>query len=92
MFVYYLSVFLFYRLAKAVYNLYFHPLHKFPGPKLAAATHAYEFYYSIVRDGEFIWEIEKMHKQYGTGHLVPMSLFLSFSGFITDDLKVLLCV
>lgn len=57
--------FLIYRLAKTVYNVYFHPLAKFPGPKLAAATHLYEFYWSIVRDGEFIWEIERMHKKYG---------------------------
>lgn len=65
MLIYYLFVFLLYRLSKATYNLYLHPLNKFPGPKLAAATHLYEFYFSIIRDGEFIWEIERMHKQYG---------------------------
>lgn len=65
MLIYYLLAFLLYRLSKAIYNLYLHPLNKFPGPKLAAATHLYEFYYSIIRDGEFIWEMERMHKQYG---------------------------
>ena len=64
--VYCLLVFVLYRLSKAIYNLYFHPLHKFPGPKLAAATSLYEFYYSIIRDGEFMWELERMHNQYGT--------------------------
>lgn len=55
-----------YRLFKVVYNLYFHPLAKFPGPKLAAASHLYEFYWSVVRDGQFIWVLERLHKEYGT--------------------------
>jgi hypothetical protein len=59
--------FLLYRVFKAIYNVYFHPLAKFPGPKFAAATHLFEFYWSIVRDGELIWEIERLHKQYGMG-------------------------
>lgn len=54
-----------YRLAKVFYNLYLHPLAGFPGPKFGAATHLYEFYWSVVRDGEFIWEIERMHQKYG---------------------------
>ena len=65
MLIYYLLIFLLYRLLKAIYNLYFHPLHKFPGPKVAAATHLYEFYWSIVRDGQFTWEMERMHNKYG---------------------------
>ena len=66
MLIYFLSAFVLYCLSKAIYNLYFHPLHKFPGPKLAAATSLYEFYYSIIRDGKFMWELERMHNQYGT--------------------------
>lgn len=54
-----------YRLSKVIYNLYFHPLAKFPGPKLAAASHLYEFYWSVIRDGEFIWVLERLHKKYG---------------------------
>lgn len=47
------------------YRLYAHPLAGFPGPKLAAATFLYEFYYDVVRSGMYIWEIERMHEQYG---------------------------
>jgi hypothetical protein len=51
---------------RSIYRLYFHPLSKFPGPKLAAVTHLSEFYHDVVRNGKFIWEIEKMHLKYGT--------------------------
>jgi len=51
---------------KAGYNLYLHPLRSFPGPKLAAIGSYYEFYYDVVKDGMFLWELEKMHEEYGT--------------------------
>ena len=57
---------LLYCIGLSVYRLYFHPLAKFPGPKIAAATLWVEFYYDVVCSGLYIWEIEKMHKKYGT--------------------------
>ncbi|CAG8895011.1 unnamed protein product [Penicillium egyptiacum] len=50
---------------RSIYRLYFHPLSKFPGPKLTAATHLHEFYHDVVRNGMFLWEIQKMHEKYG---------------------------
>ncbi|KAJ5091969.1 hypothetical protein NUU61_006839 [Penicillium alfredii] len=50
---------------RIVYRLYFDPLSRFPGPKLAAATFLYEFYYDIVKSGMYLWEIERMHQKYG---------------------------
>lgn len=56
-----------YNLALVTFRVYLSPLSKFPGPKLAAATLWYEFYYDVVRRGKFAWEIKRMHKIYGKG-------------------------
>lgn len=50
---------------RTVYHLYLHPLSKFPGPRIAAATYLYEFYYDVVKGGMYIWEVERMHEKYG---------------------------
>lgn len=49
----------------AIYRLYLSPIAKFPGPKLAALTSWYEIYFNIVRDGQWLWEIKRMHEEYG---------------------------
>jgi hypothetical protein len=54
-----------YPLSVSFYNLFFSPLARFPGPKLAAATGYYEFYYDFFRKGSYVFEIEKMHNKYG---------------------------
>ncbi|KID79734.1 Cytochrome P450 monooxygenase [Metarhizium brunneum] len=48
-----------------LYNLYLHPLRHFPGPKLAVLGPFHEFWYDVVQDGQFLWEIGKMHDKYG---------------------------
>jgi cytochrome P450 len=50
---------------RCIYNLYFHPLHKIPGPRIAAMTSFYDFWYDVVRGGTYLWEIGKMHEVYG---------------------------
>lgn len=57
-------------LLKVVYRLFAHPLASFPGPKIAAATFLYEFYYDVIKGGMYIWEIERMHEQYGIMPLI----------------------
>ena len=59
------GVWLIYLVALAVYRLYFSPLAQFPGPKLAALTFWYEFYYDIIKRGRYVWKIGELHKRYG---------------------------
>jgi hypothetical protein len=51
--------------AQRVYSVYFGPLSKFPGPKLAAATLWYEFYYDVIRQGNYTFKIKELHSKYG---------------------------
>lgn len=48
-----------------IWRLFFHPLSKFPGPRLAAVTRWYEFYYDVVRGGISVKRYPALHKQYG---------------------------
>lgn len=48
-----------------VYRLYFHPLAKFPGPKIAAATFLYEIVWDYAGNGAYLFECERMHQKYG---------------------------
>ena len=62
-----LAVALIHSIATILYRLFFHPLRRFPGPKLAAASKWYEFYFDILKrpGGTFMHEIERMHTIYG---------------------------
>ncbi|OQE05163.1 hypothetical protein PENVUL_c026G07851 [Penicillium vulpinum] len=49
----------------AIYRLWFSPLAQFPGPKLAALTMWYEFYYDSFLGGQYTFRIAGMHRKYG---------------------------
>lgn len=50
---------------EATRRLYFHPLSHIPGPRLAALTWWYEFYFDVVQPGQYVFQIQELHKQYG---------------------------
>ncbi|KAJ5040206.1 hypothetical protein NUH16_010008 [Penicillium rubens] len=49
----------------ATYRLWLSPLAHFPGPKLAALTMWYEFYYDSFLEGQYTFRIAEMHRKYG---------------------------
>jgi len=55
----------FYLLVVAIHRLYFSQYAKFPGPKLAALTYGYMFYYDAVAgDGQYMYKIKELHEEY----------------------------
>ena len=57
---------LFYGLARVIYNVYFHPLSRFPGPRGAACTKWWLAYMQIVRKVSLATLRADLHQQYGT--------------------------
>jgi hypothetical protein len=53
----------------AIRRLYLHPLAHIPGPRLAALTWWYEFYYDVIQPGQFVFHIQKLHKKYGMSQI-----------------------
>ncbi|KMU80331.1 trichodiene oxygenase [Coccidioides immitis RMSCC 3703] len=60
-----LAIWILYLVSLAVYRLYFSPLAKFPGPKLAALTRWYEAYYEIVKIGQYSFKVDELHDKFG---------------------------
>lgn len=60
-------------IAEGTRRLYFHPLAHIPGPKLAALTWWYEFYFDVVQQGRYVFQIRQLHKQYGERLQIPFS-------------------
>ncbi|KAL2151657.1 hypothetical protein VTH82DRAFT_6755 [Thermothelomyces myriococcoides] len=55
-----------YQIALMLYNISpFHPLSRFPGPKIAAASYLYEAYYDWILVGRYGKVIKRMHDKYG---------------------------
>jgi hypothetical protein len=52
-----------YPTACAIYNVYFHPLSKFPGPKLWAASRLPFIYYLLT--GQLVRRVKEFHDIYG---------------------------
>ncbi|KAI0048042.1 putative P450 monooxygenase [Auriscalpium vulgare] len=60
-----LSAFVVYKIWLVIYNLYFHPLAHFPGPRVAAATELWLPYRELYK-GESLSDLRvRVHQQYG---------------------------
>jgi hypothetical protein len=76
-----------YFLLRGYYRVSWHPLARFPGPKLVALTRwfvppivvrakveistRYEVYFEVYRNGKFSEHIEHLHAQYGNIQSLP---------------------
>jgi hypothetical protein len=61
-----LTLWMSYHFVRALYNISpWHPLSRIPGPKLAAMTLLYEFWYDFALGGTYTKVIRKMHETYG---------------------------
>ncbi|KAK7464376.1 hypothetical protein VKT23_006543 [Stygiomarasmius scandens] len=49
----------------ALWNLFFHPLASFPGPRLAALSNLYQAYYDVYYRGKFVEHLHDLHARYG---------------------------
>jgi hypothetical protein len=61
---------------RTIYRQWFHPLARFPGPRLAASTGLYAAYYDIVKSGSFIRRFSRLHDEYGELHVEGDARFL----------------
>lgn len=61
----------------AIFRLWFHPLAKIPGPKVAALSRFYDFYHDCILGGKYAFKIQELHKLYGKS--ITHSLETSFS-------------
>ncbi|KUI53669.1 Trichodiene oxygenase [Cytospora mali] len=75
-----------YQVLVALYNISpLHPLSRFPGPKLAAMTIAYEGYFDLIKVGRYSWEIKRMHEKYGpVVRVSPSELHFNDPSFIDE--------
>lgn len=60
-----------YKFLTFFYRLTFHPLAKFPGPRLAATSNLYGAYHDLVRPARYVREFPELHRRYGELGWIP---------------------
>ncbi|KAJ9363700.1 hypothetical protein DTO280E4_2290 [Paecilomyces variotii] len=67
---------------ESIRRLFFHPLSHIPGPRLAALTWWYEFYYDVILPGKYIFKIQELHGEYGPIlRITPDEIHINDIGF-----------
>ncbi len=65
-----------YLVLKTLYRLYFHPLSRFPGPKLAGITTLYGAYYDLPPHSSYVKKLVELHDIYGNSRSYSVGLEL----------------
>ncbi|BCR99312.1 cytochrome P450 [Aspergillus luchuensis] len=69
--------------SEAIRRLYFHPLAHIPGPRLAALTWWYEFYFDVIQSGQYVFKIQDLHTRYGPIiRITPDEVHINDVGFL----------
>lgn len=55
----------FWGFCQVLYNVFFHPLRKFPGPLLAGATSGWKAYKEVIKRETLAQELFDLHRRYG---------------------------
>ncbi|KAK7993583.1 hypothetical protein PG989_006964 [Apiospora arundinis] len=72
-----------YALSRAIYLLYFHPLARFPGPRLAAVSNLWYAYHRF--SGRWPWAVERALRDYGSAvRIAPNELAFFTPQAFTD--------
>ncbi|KAF5698022.1 cytochrome P450 monooxygenase [Fusarium globosum] len=65
LFQYAVIFFVSFKLITYLQRLFFHPLSKFPGPRICAASRLYEFYWDSYQHGRLWAKLPDLHRRYG---------------------------
>jgi hypothetical protein len=57
-----------------IYNVYFHPLAKFPGPPVARVTTYWKAYVECIANQSFSHVLVELHAQYGEMSLLGLAV------------------
>ena len=60
-----LGVYVAYLFILAFYRLYLSPIAHFPGSKIAAVSGWYETYLDVFKGGQFTFQIQRWHEEFG---------------------------
>lgn len=58
---------------RVAYSLIWHPLARFPGPKIAGAANLYGAYYDLILDGYLCKRVAQIHDLYGPSLFVTLN-------------------
>lgn len=80
-----ISAYLTYVAGLVIYRLCFHPLSRFPGPVSGAISRWPEFYYEVIKQGQFSKVIDQYHEKYGPiVRVVPNEIHIKDSQFYEE--------
>ena len=67
-----------------IYNVFFHPLRKFPGPRMAGATTWWKAYKEVYQKETLARSLFDLHEKYG--EIARSSLIMAFLTYYTGEI------